>query len=165
MYTLKKDSGVTLLEMMAVFVIISILAVIGLPSLFSMMQSSKVREDHDRILSLLRSSQRNAIRMSKGCTLTFNLSSDVLSSVSKSDLGCFSDSFDNFSSNIKIDNPVISFSFRGHTINDSFILLYSPDSEIKKCIAISNHLGLIRSGSYQANVNQTLDKSQCKTNI
>ena len=63
-------------------------------------------------------------------------------------------------SNVSSTNPKqIMFSFRGNTISSGKIVLYAANvsNQEKKCLAISNGLGIIRTGNYTGSTSSDAD--------
>ncbi|WP_069790448.1 prepilin-type N-terminal cleavage/methylation domain-containing protein [Cyanobacterium sp. IPPAS B-1200] len=153
-----KDSqkGFTLIEIIAILVIIGIGSALATPSLINSQRQDRVTQTFRRVTSALKEAQINANRLSTDCEVTINATS-----VSASPAGCLSETITYDSSIINVSSTLgslpetVTFDFRGGTSNFQTIRIFrqdysSPPSPIRgtgKCIVISNNLGMIRTGN------------------
>lgn len=169
----KDNQGFTLIETLAVVVIVGILSAISAPSFLSLFSREKVSAASDQLRGALQEAQREAIRRSKTCTVyipdatqaqliskcfvTSDGTSTGLSGAGIAD-GIAVKKLDNvaIASNLTSNPKIITFSFKGNTSIDvptnvvPKIVLYSSDGSTQKktCLAISNGIGIIRTGNY-----------------
>ena len=159
----QSPQGFTLPEVIAVFMITAIIAVIALPNLSGIKKEAQAKEAYLQIKNALTQARINADRLSKTCTLNFNnTGSNYL--VSASPNGCVLETFTidtnvvsltktNFSKNPKD----ISFSITGKTGNASTLWITRKDIQdqplenVARCIVISS-TGMIRTGFNQNGV-------------
>ncbi|MEA5535962.1 type II secretion system protein [Crocosphaera sp. XPORK-15E] len=166
------NQGMTLIEIMVVVVITGILAAIGAPSLMSMLQGDKVQQGLDQVYSSLQDSQKQAIRLSKQCTITLNTDADP-PTISSSDTGCL------VSTNRKLPDGVvmkigskldsgITFSFKGTTTAPGTIVVEPKKAKAtdeKQCLVISPGLGIMRKGVYKGDTSSSVTADNCQTSI
>lgn len=156
-----KEKGFNLLELIVGFLIISVLAAIGLPNLLESQRQEKVNEAFTRIRKAIVEAQLSANRQSLTCNL---LITDT--NVTASPSGCILE-------NIIIDNNIISitsthgmlpvtipFSFKGTTNKPQTLHIRRKNfagnamPKTGKCIVISS-IGMIRTGIYDQNIPNT----------
>lgn len=157
----KKDSekGFTLIEIIAILVIIGIGSAIATPSLVNSQRQDRVNQAHSRIRSALVEAQINANRRSQPCTVIIGTSSTT-----GNPAGCLLESIEYESDIVSItkrnssgDNFVdppdnVTFTFQGRTNNQTiWVARKDFDGNVipgtAKCIVISN-VGMIRTGIY-----------------
>ncbi|AUC61401.1 hypothetical protein AA637_09645 [Cyanobacterium sp. HL-69] len=152
------QKGFTLVEIVAILVIIGIGSALATPSLINSQRQDRVTQTFRRVTSALKEAQINANRLSTDCDVTINATS-----VSASPAGClletvtYDSSIVNVSSTAGALPQTINFDFRGETeVADIQTIRFfrqdysSPPSAISgtgKCIVISNTLGMIRTGN------------------
>ncbi|MDZ4873948.1 MAG: hypothetical protein CLLPBCKN_003344 [Chroococcidiopsis cubana SAG 39.79] len=146
------ERGFTMLELGFVLMIVGILAAIAIPSFITSINKSQASDALDRVRGALQESQREAIRKSKTCTVT------VPKGDNKTISGTCLVTGDRTLTGINIDYTntapwTITFDFKGRTNNVSSsgtIKLASTNGSIKekKCLVISQGLGIIRTGNY-----------------
>ncbi|WP_323299615.1 prepilin-type N-terminal cleavage/methylation domain-containing protein [Crocosphaera sp. UHCC 0190] len=170
--THKTNQGMTLMEIMIVVVITGILAVVGAPSLMSILQGDQVQQGLDQVYSALQDSQKQAIRLSKQCTITLNKDADP-PTISSSDTACL------VSTNRELPDGVvmkigtklesgITFSFKGTTTASGTIVVERKSSKAtdeKQCLVISNGLGIMRKGVYKGDTSSSVTADNCQTSI
>jgi prepilin-type N-terminal cleavage/methylation domain-containing protein len=164
----RSERGFTMIEMIAVFMLISIMAAISGPSMIGFLQKAKVTSAQNELQGLLKSAQRSAIRQGKACKITLPASETSAASIPISASCIPSDSNStlkevtirhNFADVDKPDGSFVAgtatdfFNFKGQTddfiTGDLVIVLSAQDnSNYQKCIVVSGGLGLIRTGNY-----------------
>lgn len=164
----RNSQGFTLIETLTVLIIIGILAAITAPSFLSLFNREKVSSARDQLRGALQEVQREAIRKSKTCSvyvpdgnqiisncfIAADRTSTGLSGAFSSLNGLPSKTLDKVSitSNLNTTKE-IKFSFRGNTSMNgtigTIVLSSSDDStDKKKCLVISNGIGIMRTGKY-----------------
>ncbi|MBE9018093.1 type II secretion system protein [Chroococcidiopsidales cyanobacterium LEGE 13417] len=148
------DRGFSMFEIAIVLLIVGILAVIAVPSFISMFNKNSVNDALAKVQGILKEAQREAIRKSKTCTVTIPAEgNDKTISSSCNVTG------DRTLTGINIDHEkdtdpwLITFDFKGRTNdldNQGKLILTSANNTTseRKCLALSQGLGIIRTGNY-----------------
>jgi prepilin-type N-terminal cleavage/methylation domain-containing protein len=148
-----KTRGFTLIEMIAIVLVIGVLAAIAAPNLSQWLRQKEVDEALGQIDLALQETQSEAVKRNKSCQLTLSrgtnppLSGNCLLSNRTLEGVVLNHSAAN--------NPwTITFNFKGENLdpaNDSGTLwLTSPNGNVRaKCLAISVGIGLRRTGKYE----------------
>jgi len=158
------NRGFTLFELLIVTLIIGIVGAICAPSFFGFLNRAKVNYALTILRSTITITQREAIKRSKTCSLNLPnndtqnplFSSECLSVGSRTLNEVF----------IKYNNPSgqkINFDFRGNTTPLRTIVIYHPKTNYKRCIVISNGIGMVRTGVYTNNNLSSISASYCQT--
>lgn len=171
----KTSQGFTLIEILTVLLIIGILAAITVPSFLALLNKSKVSDALTKLRGALQETQREAIRKSKTCTIylpdaatqaqivsnCFVTGDGTSSGLSGIPNGLPTKTLDKIAiaSNLTTTPKRITFSFRGNTTSSGKIVLYISDgsTQEKKCLAISNGLGIMRTGDYSGSTSAAAD--------
>ena len=169
----QKDRGFTLLEMLAVLMIIGILTAIAAPSVLAMMSRAKLSNSLERVRDTLELSQSQTTQKNKKCNIYIptgnQIVSDCLTSADSSSSGIagvpdglqsvkLDDRDDIIIENIKdFDSKIstisllrINYNLRGVTQYFGTVVLSSrsnPDGD-KKCLIVDAGIGLVRTGTY-----------------
>ena len=154
-----KNHGFTLIETMTVLVIAGVLTAVAAPNLIGAYQQEQVKNTSEQIEFSLKEAQRFAIRQGQNCQVTLNSTNREISSsdsclVNKMTLP------DQIvmETNITGTPAIIDFIYKGNISHPStsviddigtIVLSSSNGGEYKKCIVITQALGLIRSGFYE----------------
>lgn len=171
----KNSKGFTLIETLVVVAMIGILSAIAAPSFLAFLERAKLNQAVDQVRGALQEAQRHAIRQSVSCTVTLNIVDRKVTSpclyLGDRTLPDKVAMATNISENALIPGNLIQITF-GVLGNPEFtvvssltppdtptdpsgkIVFYLPDNSIseKKCLAISNTLGLTRSGKYSGSL-------------
>lgn len=145
----RNSQGFTLIEILVIVAIISILTAIATPSFFSLLSRKKVDDALAKVQGSLQEAQTEAIRKSRTCTVIVPEGNNV--TLTSACLITGSRTLDEvaISSNLPLASKQITFSFRGNTINSGTIVLAKSDgSGQRRCLIISNGIGLMRTGTY-----------------
>jgi prepilin-type N-terminal cleavage/methylation domain-containing protein len=159
-----KNRGFTMIEMMMVLTIFGILAAIGIPSFISMNNRAKLKNNFVDFSSHLLEVQRAAIRKSKSCMI--NLPASGMSSPTIDSPCSISGNLTLSYINMRNNITSISFNYRGDTSTSTStkgtIVFSLPDGTgEQKCLVISQGIGLIGIGNYDANDRTGTDPNKC----
>lgn len=180
-----QNKGFSLIEILIIVVIIGILAAIAVPSFAGSLDRVKLNQAVVEVRGILQEAQRQAIRKSQPCDVILMLSATPIQITAN----CGVTGDRNLSQRVQLitnisqitGNPIkITFGILGTAeftvitstnppppVDPSGKLIFSvAHSSIrdKKCLAISNTLGLTRSGEYTGNsstANQITDNGMC----
>ncbi len=163
----RKNRGFTLLEILIALVIAGILSAVSLPSLLGLINGNEVKQAQDQVVSALRDAQKQAMRRSKKCEITINTGSNPVTITPKttSDQGCLSSGSQTLSKGITVvsnNGNDFTYSFKGHTTNAKTLTISSNGTNQVRCIVVSMHLGIMRSGVYDGDATSPI-AGNCKT--
>lgn len=170
----KGNQGFTLPEVLIIVVIVGILAAVAVPSFLGSLNNAKVKKALSATEGALKEAQREAIKESKSCVVyVFDgsnaalMSSEDLNENGSLDAGEDLNGNGSLDANSclvtgsrKIENVIltrpstistITFDFKGRTNlanNAGTIVFSTSDTSQKRCLVISQGLGIIRTGSY-----------------
>ncbi len=175
-YVHRKNRGFTLTEMLATMIIAGILFAVATPSFLGLFNNSKVKSGLEQLQGALTEAQRQAMRNGKTCQV--KLDTEIIDGVPRKvvtindsidDSGCLlskrilSQGVSTASTSSLGNPPKISFSHKGNTPDSGTIVLYSSNSSgEKRCLAISNGLGIMRTGIYNSDTS-SITADNCKT--
>lgn len=148
--------------------ITGILAGIGTPSLMAMIQGDQVRQGLDQIQLALQDAQKRAIQSSKKCTLVIKTNGspniDIQDSNSKHCLGGVEKNLPNSVAMTTTDGTetTIRFSFKGNMAGTGKTIVVKPakGKGDKRCLVITQGLGIMRSGIYDPNEDDSAPKAE-----
>lgn len=158
------SQGFTLIEMLTVTSLIGIMAAIAVPSLLGFVNRAQVEKEFSKLRAMLYLTQRNAMRNSESCTMflpTNNVADGILTS------NCSltgSKTLENV--NIiynRANSKKVNFNFRGNTGSLRTIVVYSELTNWKRCMVISNGIGMMRSGVYTHGDLDSISAKYCQT--
>lgn len=169
-----KNQGFTLLETLIIIVIIGILSAIAAPSFLALLNRSKVNNAFSQVQGALQEAQREAIRRSKTCSVTLVTDTTTTPTTYKVTGSCLVTGDRTLPNGVAMANNInglniITFGMRGNTSftpatsgsstdTAAKIILYQPGiSSNMKCIAISNGIGIIRTGNYSGPISPATD--------
>ncbi|MGB2924561.1 MAG: type II secretion system protein [Limnothrix sp.] len=178
--TKQKETGFTLIEILVATIMLGVMAAIASPGMLAFVARSKVSSAHNQLQGGLQEMQREAIKRSQDCEITFPASGTTSSSQANDVLEVTSNCLvagplelegvrirHNLpDTDTDPDNTILDlFDFKGQTdtalSNDVAIVITQEDSDkFQKCIAISDGVGIIRSGFYTTNLS-TVSISNC----
>ncbi|BAU65233.1 type 4 prepilin-like protein [Stanieria sp. NIES-3757] len=158
----KKNAGFTLIEIMTTAIVVGVLAAIAVPSFVGLFNQNKVKEAVVQVEGALKEAQRQAMRRGKQCTVSINAGT-----ITATPNGCLSsqrqiDSSININTDPNTSPLNITFSHRGNVTSTYAIVLSSNNTNEKKCVLISDGLGIIKQSNYQGSVSSTIYPNQCK---
>ncbi len=154
------NQGFTLIETLAVIMIVGILSAIAAPGLLGMLNKNKVTYALDEVQGALREAQREAMRKSKQCTVTLDTTNKKITSP------CLVTGDRTLPSGVELRTNLTSsqvkFSLRGNTEREGTIVLYKSDDSNQKCLFVSNGLGIMRTGKYSGSTSPVIDANCTK---
>lgn len=152
-----RPSGFTLIEMLITIMITGIMAAIAIPSFLNWYNNKKIEDATARIEGALQIARSSAVKHNITCTVT--ISSQQISAAPTKCLPTGVRLLEGTNANIATDSTgsqTVTFSSKGTATlvaDKSVIVIYdqdAPDSRKMKCITISNGVGLMRVGTYNA---------------
>ncbi len=162
----RSSSGFTLIETLAVAIIIGILAVIALPNFLGLLSRNRVNEALENINGAIKETQRQAIRKRQFCRVNID---PVTNTISGNPSDCLlstreiTDSID-IRTNLSGTPPNISFSAKGSTTKSGTIVVSSETSNLQRCFVISLGLGITRTGEYTGSKTGSVSATNCESN-
>lgn len=156
-WNVRKNQGFTLIETLAVAIMVGILAAIAAPNLFGLLTRNRINQALSQIEGAIKEAQRQAIRQGKSCTVQINPADNTIKAFLTADpsSNCLLNDR-KIADNIDIRNtsnlgttPSIQFSYKGSTTTSGTIVVSSLGSDLEKCFVISLGLGIIRTGEYE----------------
>ncbi len=167
------EKGFTLIELLTGMLIVGILASISAPSFLGLINRGRVNEALNRTRGALQEAQREAIKKSNACNLTFSPSGQTVNITG----GCLVTgpreisqvTYRHTLANNDSAN-VIELDFKGVPVANSFndvqeVFVFRGNGNYERCLVISQALGLIRVGTYDTSgINDTsTDVTKCIT--
>lgn len=164
-----KDKGFTLVEMIVTLVVAGVIGALTVPSLVGLLNRNQVTEAQRQVETAFKEAQRQAIRRGRGCSII--ITPGLNGSITSPD-GCLINQR-NFGKNTMVGGDKISISAndgKENTINFShkgipdiqkIIVINSSFTKSKKCVAITDGIGTVRTGTYTGNANGSLSLSSC----
>ena len=180
-----KNSGFSLIETLIIIVMLGVLAAIAVPSFLGSFDRVKLNQAVVEVRGILQEAQRQAIRKSQPCDVMLMLSNTPVQVIANCDVTGDRKLSDRVQMVTNISqagsNPIkITFGILGTaefsvlsstnppppTDSSGKIVFSVAHSSIqdKKCLAISNTLGLTRAGAYtgnSTNANEITDNGIC----
>lgn len=174
-----RQSGFTMIELLVVTLMIGVMAAIASPGMLAFVRRSKVSAAQSNVQRALLEIQREAMKRGVSCSVTFpsnNASaSDQANNVLTISSNCLvTGTVELEQVRIRHNLPATTlelFNFRGETGADKglsngltsdvvIVLTQESANSYQKCVAISNGLGLVRTGIYPSN-NTTTTVNSC----
>lgn len=156
----KRERGFTLVEQIAIILLLGIFAVISVPNVWGMYNRAKVKDAMDKMRITLQQAQREAIAKGKSCQLNLPVTGTSNPTITISCTSSLALNEISIAHNYAASSNVINFNFQGNTNTLGTIVLFIPGFNYKKCIVISNGIGTIRYGDYnQENTTKALASS------
>ena len=177
-----KNNGFSLIEILAVTIILGIASAIAAPNLMALFSHHKVRNTMVIINGAVKEAQKQAIRQGITCDIDINLDARTITG---NPLPCLPEqrnldddvrNTDDVTIATNLNPPTISFSAKGNTTTGGTIVVYSGFTNTQRCFVISNGLGITRTGDYTdpltvpttpgelAAINAGIDSNNCDSN-
>ena len=161
-----KHLGFTLIEMLAVTIMIAVVAAIASPSLIGVLRQNQVNAALEKLNGAIKEVQRQAIRQGRMCRINIDIANKQLTGNPTSCL--LSDrKIDNnvtIRTNLSGTPPNISFSHKGSTTKSGTIVVSSDLVSTQKCFVISLGLGITRTGNYTGSSTGSVSAANCQSN-
>ena len=181
------SQGFTVIELLIILLIVGTLSAMSVPSFLGLLNRSKVNNAVAQVQGALQEAQREAIRKSRICKVyvpdkTYLPNGTYLPYGTELISNCFvtNDKLSKGLSSFGIPDGLpsktldvvaiatnltttpakkITFSFRGNTNTEGKFVLYMPanSTQEKRCLVISNGIGLMRTGKYSGSTSSATD--------
>lgn len=176
----KQNYGFTLVETIAVLIIVGIFSALATPNLFGLYRQYQLTNAFRDLESSIKISQKQAKRLGITCKIKLDridISGEIrnrIAVVNSSDPGergknysrCLIEEkvfpeFIELETNIPGSTNKIVFSHKGNTTTSGTIKLSIKNLDLDRCLVISNGLGIIRTGRYRS-TKPKLTSKDCK---
>lgn len=155
-YYNNNQRGFTLIELPIIVAVIAILLAIAAPSFLAFLNRAKIVDAIGKVQGALKEAQTEAIRKSKSCSVALKTADGKLSSPCLVTGDRVLPEGVSMVTNVPGGSPEIRFSFRGNTTSSGKVVVYMEDgSDSKKCLVISNGVGIMRTGDYSGSTSPT----------
>jgi prepilin-type N-terminal cleavage/methylation domain-containing protein len=158
------DQGYTLVETLAVVIIVGILCAIAAPSLLAMQGVAKLNSSADNIRTALETSQFQAVKKHTSCQVYISSNSNRIVGDCLMNGSATSQSIANVPNGLPLFNldpgitvttagltgtpPQAIYNRQGLTQSSGTIILSSNETGDKRCLILNKGAGLIRGGKY-----------------
>lgn len=166
-WNVRKSQGFTLIEMLAVTVIIGIVAAIAAPNLLGLLSRNRVNKSLTELEGAIKEAQRQAIRQGKSCRVDIDTSTNTISAYIDTDpsTNCLLNTRE-ISNDITIrtnlPGSTIVFSGKGSTTNSGTVVVSADNTDTQKCFSISLGLGIMRTGEYKGDKTGSVSDGVCQ---
>ncbi|MEB3225756.1 MAG: type II secretion system protein [Synechococcus sp.] len=160
----KIQDGFTLIEILVALFMVGILSAIAAPSFLGTVNRGRVNEAASQLRGMFQNAQREAIKKSQDCVIQLpakGTENPVITS-----------SCDPSDQSRRLNNVFIQYNGTGDQITVDFkggmniqrtIVIYSDNTSHRRCLVISNLIGMIRVGNYiDDNLNNLDGNLYCK---
>lgn len=158
--------GFSLIEISITLVVVTLLAVIAVPSFIQMRERFEANSAFDQVRGAIKESQLQAIRLSKTCTIKIDTTAKTIAvNNATTDIGCLLSTITLPSSTSVITNSstkTVGFTFKGHTASGQTIVVSNKSKDYNKCLVISAGIGIMRWGNYTGDLSEPTSAG-CKT--
>lgn len=162
-FRVQQDEGFTLVETLVVIMIIGIMAVIAAPSMLGFLARSKVDKGFAALQSMVQITQREAIKKSQNCEITLPENESENAVLTSDCLITGPETLTEVFIKYNVSSKKIKFDYRGGTSPLRTIAIYSPDTDYRRCLVISNGIGMTRSGIYTKETKSGISATHCQT--
>ncbi len=159
-----KNKGFTLAEMLIVVIIIGILSAIVAPNFFNWFTRYKIEEGLGEIKGALKEGQKQAMRQGIRCRIRINTATNTITGNPPRCLLSDRDLRDDISITTNFGSPSsfpttfqLSFSYKGNYagIGGKIVVSDVNSSQNRKCLVMTNGLGIMRTGNYQGDIDRS----------
>ena len=162
----RSSQGFTLLELLTVMMLVSIMAAIAGPVLLGLFNRAQVEKEFWKLKAMLQLTQRHAMKKSQSCTMLLPINDIEAGMLTSSCAVLGSRTLEK----VKViynraSSKKVTFNFRGHTSTLRTIVIYSNFTEFKRCMVISNGIGMMRSGIYTGSDLSSISAQYCQTTL
>lgn len=154
-YARKREKGFTLIEILAVTIILGVIAAIATPNFFRLMIRNQANQDIAEIVGAFKEAQKRATRNSRNCTIDINAAARTISNDTVNDTCLLTTRNINNNFTLSTNRDDLDFSGKG-TITlvpaAPVVVISDPNGilDIPRCVVIETSLGSIRTGNYTA---------------
>jgi prepilin-type N-terminal cleavage/methylation domain-containing protein len=158
------DRGFTQIELLVVVIVVGILASVSIPTFVNLLKSYRVQDAMFQVEGVFKEAQRKALEKSIICEIQFDTTAKTITATPSD---CLSEERTLDSDIILAANRLrFSFTHRGTTVNSGTIVVSSiNDSFEKRCLAISNGSGIMRTGVYTSDPTSSVQATYCNSNL
>lgn len=156
-----RNGGFTLIESAVITIIIGVLAAIAVPSFREVLRRMEVNQAMTLMQGTIQDVQNQSIKRSKTCSVAI----DTVNKKMTAGIGNCNVFSNELPRSVTIlnngGNP--TFDYRGQTTTLQTIVIANASQSNKKCLVISNGIGMIRTGNYTGNLDSPINSSNCIT--
>ncbi|WP_413175653.1 Tfp pilus assembly protein FimT/FimU [Anabaena azotica] len=163
-YNVSDDHGFTILEALIVVVIVGIIFAFSAPSYLAWSQRKKVDSAISSIEGAIKEAQRQAIAQSRTCNVTFDAASSPPQVRSTTSGNCLvTGSRELTGVTLEASPTSLNIDFSGNALTSvTVVVTHTTNTNLKRCLVLSQPLGLIRTGNYTGTAALT-DSSRCNS--
>lgn len=152
----KSNSGFTLIEMLAVIIIIGVIAAIAAPNFLGLLNRNRVNEARQQIAGGLKEAQRQALRQGQQCSVTIDTVNKTITNPAAPTNGCLlsSRNLDNLVQ-LNSNTATITFSGKGNItggLAPVLVVSLPNGTDLQRCVVLDSLLGSQRSGDYSGTI-------------
>ena len=157
------NQGFTLIEILAVTIIIGIISALATPNLLGLFRRSQVNASLNHLDGAIKETQRQSIRQRTYCQINIDTINNLLTAVPNNCLLSDREINNNIiiRTNLSGTPPNISFSHKGSTTKSGTIVVSSDLASNQKCFVISLGLGITRTGNYIGSPSGNVSATKC----
>ncbi|OKH12913.1 Tfp pilus assembly protein FimT/FimU [[Limnothrix rosea] IAM M-220] len=158
--------GFTLVEILVVMLMVGVMAAIASPGVLGFLARAKVNRGLSRLQEMILLTQRNAMRISQSCTM-FLPENNSKNGILTSNCGVTGNQIleDVRIKYNRANSKKVNFNYRGNTGSLRTIVIYSVSTDLKRCMVISNGIGMTRTGVYTRNDLENISANFCQTSL
>ncbi len=163
--------GVTLAEILVTLLALGVLISLAAPTLGGLMNRNRVNDGFNDLSNALREAQANALQSSRRCIVTLDIGATPVRIRAADSQGTPCIAGRALPDGVAVATnlpgtppPTISFSFKGNTTQSGTITVYWAAQPMlqRKCLTVSNGVGIMRLGFYTIDPTSNLSESNCK---
>ena len=161
--------GFTLIETIITLLVIGILFAIAAPSYLRWANNKRVDDALTQVVGAFKEAQSEALRKGKGCTVT--IEPQRISAQTASGANCLPTGKRDFTTsnpNLQLDTSFNStdplrFTYKKTTPEGGIVVLSQTDTSRRRCVVVSEGIGIIRTGYYQGDPSSPVE-ADCHRN-